>query len=248
MAEAALKRDATDMPFPHRVWYVLSSIDVSDRTEKKGRFDYLPWADAWEMLMQHYPESTYDFAEPKFWENGTGEQWVTVTVKEGDNQFSRSWWLPFLDHQNKPLTNPTSLQINNTRMRVLVKCIAMMGLGIHVFSGEDVPTEDADQKPVTSTKRTGVRAAVMEDINLTDEQWATVREWADRLKEVMPDKDGIDWGTLAKVYLDLRGLDSDVKVVLYDRLESWQRNSLKKLQREHDEKARQEAVDQIKDQ
>jgi hypothetical protein len=234
---------ATSMTFAQRVWYTLSRVDVEKRLSSKGRHSYLPWADAWEMLMQLYPESEYSFDEPVFFENGTGEQWVTVTIKENGMQFSRRWWLPFLDHQNRPLVNPSSLQINNTRMRALVKCIAMLGLGVYVYSGEDVPEKDHDSKP--TGKRTGAIAAVMEDINLDEDQQAEVDEWIASLRDAMPSADNMDHVALVKLCESVRKVDNDLKVAIAYKLTSWQRSAMKKITAELNERDRLAAVEAI---
>ena len=36
---------------------ILSSINVKDKVERKGRMDYLSWANAWHMLKQQYPSA-----------------------------------------------------------------------------------------------------------------------------------------------------------------------------------------------
>jgi hypothetical protein len=235
------------MSFAQRVWYTLSRVDVEARLKQKTKFSYLPWADAWELLMSHYPESSYEFDEPKFWENETGEQWVTVTIREGDNTLSRRWWLPFLDHQNRPVINPSSLQINNTRMRVLVKCIAMMGLGVYVFSGEDVPDAQADAKSVgkQSVRGSGAIASVMADIHLDEDQSAEAEEWVIILRDCMQSKDSIDYVQLTRLCADARWLDNDIKVVIASRLESWQKTAMKKITAELSEKDRAAAVAKI---
>jgi len=237
-----------EMTFPQRVWYVLSRQDVEWRLKKKGRFDYLPWADAWEILMEHFPESSYEFDPPHFFEGGVGgEQWVTLTIKHGSDSFQRRWWLPYLDHSNKPLANPTSLQINNTRMRCLVKCIAMCGLGISVFSGEDVPDKEADAKPVG---RNTPRGASLDGVVFNDEEEAAINDWVAEIRETMPSKDGIDHSAALKVYVDLHGqrLGPEMSTAIWNKLDSWQRSELKKLRADFVEKQRAEAVEKISEQ
>ena len=125
------------------IWDNLSSIDVSKHIEKKGSLNYLSWAWAWGILMSEYPESTYEFSSPVMYENGTCEVWVTVRV----DKVSRKMWLPVMDNRNKSLTYPTSRDISDTRMRCLVKCLAMFGLGHYIYAGEDIPSivPDASQ-------------------------------------------------------------------------------------------------------
>jgi len=135
--------------FAEEVWRTLSLIDVAPYVESKrigGKdLEYLSWANAWVRVMECFPESHFKFEEPKFYKNGTGEQWIDITIKRGDDELTRSWWLPYLSHTNQPITDPNSQQINNTRMRVLVKCLAMCGLGTELYSGEDIPDKENDK-------------------------------------------------------------------------------------------------------
>lgn len=117
------------------VWATLSAIDCSAKVEQKGKLTYLSWAWAWQTLMEHYPESTYEYAEPLCITNDTVEVNVALTV-EG---ITHAMWLPVMDNRNKSIVNPTTRDISDARMRCLVKCIAMFGLGIYIYAGEDLP-------------------------------------------------------------------------------------------------------------
>jgi hypothetical protein len=117
------------------VWKTLSAIDVSKHVEKKGNLSYLSWAWAWSTLMDHYPDSSYTFTDPSTLLNGTVEVQVTVTVKG----VAHTMWLPVMDNRNKSVANPTSRDISDARMRCLVKCIGIHGLGLYLYSGEDLP-------------------------------------------------------------------------------------------------------------
>lgn len=125
--------------FPRQVWKTLSAINVNEKAEKKLGLTYLSWAWAWNVLMENYPESSYEFAPEKYFQDGTCEVGVTVTVKDGENEISRYMWLPVLDHKNKPIPNPNAFDINKNKMRCLVKCISMFGLGLYIYAGEDLP-------------------------------------------------------------------------------------------------------------
>ena len=92
------------------VWQKLSTIDVNQHTEKKGRFTYLSWTWAWATLMEHYPDSTYEF---------------------GENEI----------HSDQAMLNPPATEIANTKMRCLVKALAMFGLGHYIYAGESLPLE-----------------------------------------------------------------------------------------------------------
>jgi len=118
------------------IWKTLSSIDVSKKIEKKGNLSYLSWAWAWGVLMDEYPEAQYTFEPPVFYENGSCEVWVSVTIGE----HTRQMWLPVMDYKNKSIQFPSSRDISDTRMRCLVKCLAMFGLGHYIYAGEDIPS------------------------------------------------------------------------------------------------------------
>lgn len=117
------------------VWSTLSAIDCSAHIAKKGQLSYLSWAWAWQTLNEHYPESTFEYFQPESLPNDTVEVSVAVTV-EGKRH---SMWLPVMDNRNKSIVTPTSRDISDARIRCLVKCIAMHGLGLYIYAGEDLP-------------------------------------------------------------------------------------------------------------
>lgn len=122
------------------VWTTLSAIDVSKHIEKKGQLSYLSWAYAWGTLMTHYPNASYCYFEPNIDQNGTVEVEVELTVED----ITRRMWLPVMDHRNKAIVNPTSRDVSDARMRCLVKCIALFGLGFSLYAGEDLPLAFVD--------------------------------------------------------------------------------------------------------
>jgi hypothetical protein len=127
------------------VWKTLSVIDCSEFTGKKGNLTYLSWVWAWGTLMAHYPDSSYTYVEPAYLPDGSVMVEVSVTVAGT----TRTMWLPVLDNRNKAIQGPTSRDISDARMRCLVKCIAMHGLGHYIYAGEDMPVGEgysAEQK------------------------------------------------------------------------------------------------------
>ena len=62
------------------VWATLSAIDCSAKVEQKGKLTYLSWAWAWQTLMEHYPDSTYEYDCGNCLQNDTAEVNVAVTV------------------------------------------------------------------------------------------------------------------------------------------------------------------------
>lgn len=117
------------------VWNTLSAIDCSEHIEQKGQFSYLSWTWAWAMVCDKYPLSTYALLDDTVYPDGTMEVRVSVTI-EG---ITHTMWLPVLDFKNKAITNPNAFDVNSARMRCLVKCLAMFGLGHYIYAGESVP-------------------------------------------------------------------------------------------------------------
>ena len=108
---------------------------------------YLSWAWAWGVLMEHYPQASYLFYQGeddvpyvKF-PDGTAEVRCRVSI---DN-LTREMTLSVMDNRNNAIQNPNSRQVNDTKMRCLVKCLAMYGLGHYIYAGEDVPSSDKEE-------------------------------------------------------------------------------------------------------
>ena len=130
----------------------LSKINVSDYVEKKGQFSYLSWPYAVSQLRQFDPVATWSvkrFNDLPYLATETGHfVEVAVTVKG----ITLSQIHPVLDGRNRPIMAPTSFDINTSIQRCLVKAIALHGLGLYLYSGEDLPLASdepkAEDKPV----------------------------------------------------------------------------------------------------
>ena len=123
----------------------LSHRDVSENTEKKGKFTYLSWAWAVRELLNVDPEATWEVHEYLHEEGSTVAPYmrtgagcfVKVTVWSGG--IARHQIHPVLDHMNKTVGEPNAFQVNTSIQRCLAKAIALHGLGIHLYAGEDLP-------------------------------------------------------------------------------------------------------------
>ena len=123
------------------IWKKLSNIDCNKFTKSKGQLTYLSWPYAWKIVMENYPKATYKFKEwdgydVLYYKNGTGAVACEVTI----DGISREMWLAVMDYRNRSIPDPSSTDISNTKMRCLVKCLAMFGLGHYIYAGEDLPT------------------------------------------------------------------------------------------------------------
>lgn len=133
-----------------RAWDLLSKINVNDKTETKGSgkfaLKYLSWAWAWGVLMEHFPESYYEIHQDRILPDGSVMVSVTLTIKDGDEQFVRFMWLPVMNHLNNAIKNPSATDINKAVMRCLAKAIAMCGLGHYIYAGDDLPVDEDNLK------------------------------------------------------------------------------------------------------
>ena len=73
--------------------------------------------------------------------NGTAMVWVDVTLCGT----TRTGFLPVMDHRNKPVPEPDAFQVNTALMRCMTKTLALFGLGLYIYAGEDLPEDDAKE-------------------------------------------------------------------------------------------------------
>lgn len=155
----------------HRAWDLLSKINVNDKTETKGSgkfaLTYLSWAWAWGVLMEYFPESVYEIHQDRILPDGSVMVSVTLTIKDGDEQFSRFMWLPVMNHLNKAIINPDAMDINKAVMRCLAKSIAMCGLGHYIYAGEDLPVDD--ETPKTKSQEPSQKST-QQNVNSTQDK------------------------------------------------------------------------------
>lgn len=119
----------------------LAAINVNDHVEKKQNLSYLSWAWAVDQLMRKDPLANWVFHDPVMF----GEtMMVSCTVTAFGKPMTMH--LPVMDHRNQAIKNPDAFQVNKNMMRCLVKAIAVHGLGLYIYAGEDLP-DGEDAKP-----------------------------------------------------------------------------------------------------
>ena len=131
----------------------LLKINVNERTEKKNGLTYLSWAWAWAEALKADPRANFKVemfdGVPLMPVGGSYMVWVTVTMFDKP----MTCMLPVLDFRNKPIPTPNAFDVNTSIMRCLVKAVAMHGLGLYIYAGEDLPMDDTAEpvtiKPVT---------------------------------------------------------------------------------------------------
>lgn len=142
----------------------LRLINVNEHAEKKDGLTYLSWAWAWDVFKQHCPDAQYEVIKGlnglPYFESDAGAMVYTKVTADGQ---THEMWLPVMDGKNKAMKSApysylvrdyktkqmvektveafTMFDVNKTLMRCLVKNLAMFGLGLYIYAGEDLPTE-----------------------------------------------------------------------------------------------------------
>lgn len=159
----------------------LNSLNVNEYTEEREGLTYLTWSYAIQEVLKKYPSMDYKikkFGEqqlPYVYDKETGYMVFTEVTLEG---ITREMWLPVMDSKNKAMKSEpytyetkkgpktvepaTMFDINKTIMRCLVKNLAMFGLGLYIYSGEDLPEVEAKAK-VTEEQIEKIKELVSEE-------------------------------------------------------------------------------------
>ena len=166
------------------VYSTLSQTNVREKIERKGNLDYLSWANAWHMLKTAYPN-----AQRKVYEHEhTGFNYFTdgktAYVKVGIvvNDLEHIDYLPIMDYRNNalPIDKVTATDVNKTIQRSTAKAIAMHGLGLSLWTGEDVPViVDVAQAPQESS---------LIELTKGSDNWNKVAQYITLNKEIGLDK------------------------------------------------------------
>lgn len=140
----------------------LNSINVNEKVEKKNELKYLSWAWAWAVFKEHCPDATYEIVKfnglPYVHDPQTGYMVYTRVTSGGT---THEMWLPVMDGANKAMKSEPykcktkygektcdaadMFDINKTIMRCLTKNLAMFGLGLYIYAGEDLPEEEKEK-------------------------------------------------------------------------------------------------------
>lgn len=140
----------------------LYSLNVNDKVEQKNGLNYLSWAWAWAEFRKAYPDADYTIKRDPttnmpYFESKYGIMVFTSVTAGGK---THEMWLPVMDGANKAMkaeawtyktkygektVEPADMfDINKTIMRCLVKNLAMFGLGLYIYAGEDIPEENRE--------------------------------------------------------------------------------------------------------
>ena len=123
----------------------LVATNVNSHTEKKGQFTYLSWPYAVSELRKADPKASWKTIRFDGMPYLKTELGYFVEVEVTVDGVSLSQIHPVLDNRNKPVQKPTTFEINTSLQRCLVKAIALHGLGLYIYAGEDLPDTTQQQ-------------------------------------------------------------------------------------------------------
>lgn len=160
------------------IWQTLSGINVNEHVETKKGADgrilsYLSWAWAWGVLMEHFPDATYEVREwdgmPYLYDENLGYLVETSLTILGETRKMR---LPVMNGANKAVKSKpytyqtkygekqvevaTMFDVNTATMRCLVKNMALFGLGHYIYAGEDLPQSEQEERVRSEVEKSGL--------------------------------------------------------------------------------------------
>lgn len=121
----------------------LLNINVNEHVEKKNNLSYLSWAWAWAEVLKLDANATWEAVEHNglpcvYLKDDSAMVKVNVTI----SGHTKSCTLPVMNHKNQAIKNPDAFAVNTAIVRCLTKCIALFGLGLYIYAGEDLPEAD----------------------------------------------------------------------------------------------------------
>jgi hypothetical protein len=126
---------------------VLSAVDCSEHVEHKGKFAYLSWPYAVGELLKRYPAATWRVIETPdglpYWKDEAGAFVKCAVTVEG---IERVQIHPVLNGNNKTIVNPNAFEVNTSIQRGIVKAMALHGLGLYIYAGEDLPAAEKEKR------------------------------------------------------------------------------------------------------
>lgn len=166
----------------------LNEINVNDKTEKKDGLTYLSWAYAWGEFKKIIPDATYEIKKfkneitgqtlPYIYDENSG--YMVFTSVTADS-LTHEMWLPVMDGKNKAMLSKsytystkygdktvekaTMFDINKTIMRCLTKNLAMFGLGLYIYAGEDLPESETEIKELATPEQISELKTLVADLD-----------------------------------------------------------------------------------
>ena len=200
----------------------LRKIDVGAHIEKKNNLSYLSWAYAVDTLLQQDGTATWAYGEPVPFG-------ATLMVFCSVHAFGKTMTsqLPVMDHRNKAIPNPDAMQVNTAMQRCLAKAIALHGIGLYIYAGEDLPEQDKQTPPSAvqslPASAKSVTRDTFEKLDIETQEWLRNHAMeAIAFHNKGRTDDAFD-------YLTSLELDADMKTAIFSQFDAPMRSALKKI-------------------
>ena len=168
------------------VFAKLYAINVSDKIEVKNKLSYVSWANAWAMLKSEYPDAQRKVYESdhtglNYFTDGKTAYVKVGIIVEGVEHID---YLPVMDHRNQaiPLERITAFDVNKTIQRSTAKAIAMHGLGLALWTGEDLP--DEGKTGVSLTTQPQPQQTALPQLKNKSPEWEAVVKYIEANKNL----------------------------------------------------------------
>lgn len=137
------------------------NINLHVEQDYKGLF-YLSWATAYKLAMDKDPAMNYEIVQDNdgmpFFSRGDVHIVKTKVTMFGE---TKEMFLPIMDNKHNAVAKPNSRQVNDNIMRCLAKNIAMFGIGLPLYVGEDLAQfKDDTSNKVKKTTETEFKKAI----------------------------------------------------------------------------------------
>lgn len=197
----------------------LASLNVNEHVEKKNGLSYLSWAWAVDQLLRNDPNATWEY---RF--NADGQPFInifdTAMVFCTVNAFgvSRTAQLPVMNYKNQPIPQPNSFEVNTAMQRCLAKAIALHGIGLYIYAGEDLPVEDGEVEHSAPAKK---QSATKEVAKIGEPELRTIVTLAERV--------GVDLSKICEAYKidSIEKLPLSATAAVVDRLQKKAKEQVK---------------------
>ena len=131
------------------VFQILNEYDITEHLKKKDRIIYLPWSKAWMIVKSLFPSAKFTInkaADGCIYHTDGKTAWVEVSITINDQTETES--LAVMDFRNKsiPIDTITSADAEKSIKRCLVKCAALHGLGLSLWTGEELSSAARKKK------------------------------------------------------------------------------------------------------
>jgi hypothetical protein len=171
----------------NNVFNTLNAIDVNQHTEKKNGLTYLSWAWAWQQVAMQFPSATYEIVKFDGLPYIASPLGIMVYTRVTIDGITHEMWLPVMDGANNAMKleeyqfkkkngSTVSVEaadmfdINKTIMRCLTKNLAMFGMGLYIYAGEDLP------EPVKEEQKKAAALYSFAEFQTNAPKWKTAIE------------------------------------------------------------------------